>query len=71
MSFSELLQELPKLTVDQRHALVRQALEFDDPALSDEDALLVEVRLAAHRHNPSSSVALSEMKDRLSRRHSQ
>jgi hypothetical protein len=65
MSFSEVLAELPTLSVSQRHLLVRRALELDDPALSAEDESVVETRLAEHRRNPESAVPLDEMKARL------
>jgi uncharacterized protein Smg (DUF494 family) len=65
MSFAELLAELPALTVQQRQLVMRRALELEDPPLSDDDTDLVEMRLAAHRQNPASSVPLEEMKKRL------
>jgi len=65
MSFTEVLHELPKLTVSERQLLIRRALELDDPALSTEDEALVESRLAEHRRNPGSAVPLDEMKARL------
>jgi putative addiction module component (TIGR02574 family) len=65
MSFSEVLAQLPELTVSERHMLVRRALELDDPGLSGEDEAAVEKRLADHRRNPTSAVPLHEMKARL------
>ena len=65
MSFAEVLQELPVLTVAERQLLVRRALELDEPGLSPEDEAVVERRLADHRRNPSSAVPLDEMKARL------
>ena len=65
MSFTEVLHELPALTVSERQLLVRRALELDEPALSAEDEALVESRLAEHRRNPGSAVTLDEMKARL------
>jgi putative addiction module component (TIGR02574 family) len=65
MSFAEVLQELPTLTLNERQLLVRRALDLDDPALSSADEMLVEKRLAAHRENPASAVPLEEMKSRL------
>ncbi len=65
MSFSEVLAELPALTVSERHLLIRRALELDDPALSAEDEAMVEKRFAAHRRNPESAVSLDEIKARL------
>ena len=65
MSFAQVLEELPALTVEQRQIVIRRALELDDPPLSDADEALIEARLAAHRANPESSVPLEEMKARL------
>ncbi len=65
MSFAEVLEELPALTVQQRQVLIRRALELEEPPLSDAEEALVETRLAAHRQNPTSSVPLDEMKRRL------
>lgn len=69
MSFSEVLAELPALTIVQRQQLIRRALELDDPGLSPQDEALVEQRLAEHHQNPSSSVPLEEMKSRLRSRY--
>ena len=58
MSFTEVLHELPDLTVSERQLLVRRALELDDAGLSAEDEAVVERRLAEHRRNPGSAVPL-------------
>ncbi len=65
MSFAQVLDELPALTLEQRQLLIRRALELDDPPLPASDEALVESRLAAHRADPNSSVPLAEMKARL------
>lgn len=65
MSFAQVLEELPGLTVEQRQVLIRRALELDDPPLSAADEALIETRLAAHHADPQSSVPLEEMKARL------
>jgi len=65
MSFTEVLDELPALTVGQRQLIVRRALELDEPPLSPTDETLVNERLAAHRNNPDSAVPLDQMKSRL------
>jgi hypothetical protein len=69
MSFAEVLQELPALTVEQRQLLVRRALELDDPPLGDADESLVESRLAALKDAPAAAVTLDEMESRLRLRH--
>jgi len=68
MSFAEVLQELPALTVEQRQLLISRALELDELPLHAEDEALIEERLAAHRANPASSIPLTEIKDRLRQR---
>jgi hypothetical protein len=65
VSFAEVLQELPSLTVSQRQLLVRRAIDLDDPPLSSADEAVIEKRLAAHRRNPTSSLSLETMKARL------
>ena len=65
MSFNEVLEELPALTVEQRHLVIRRALELDDPPLSPADEALVEKRLAAHHQDPDSAVPLDKMKRQL------
>jgi uncharacterized protein Smg (DUF494 family) len=65
MSFTEVLNELPALTVDQRQLLISRALELDELPLSVEDEASIEERLAAHHQNPASSMPLAEMKARL------
>ena len=65
MSFTDVLHELPALTLSERQLLVRRAIELDEAGLSAEDEALVERRLAEHRQNPKSAVPLDEMKARL------
>lgn len=65
MSFAELLDELPALTVQQRQLVIRRALELEEPSLSVREEALVESRLTGHHQNPGSSVPLEEMKRRL------
>jgi len=65
MSFTEVLQELPTLTFEQRQLLIRRALELDDPPLSEAEEALVESRLTEMRDAPASAISLDEMKARL------
>lgn len=65
MSLNEVIAELPRLTVEERQILIRRALELDDPPLSTNDEELVEARLAAHHSDPSSSIPLNDLKNRL------
>ncbi len=65
MSFSEVLAELPAMTVSERQLLVRRAVELDDPGLSGKDEALVERRLEDIRREPDLAVPLEEMKARV------
>ena len=65
MNFSEILQELPLLTFEQRQLLIRHAVELDDLALSPAVEAVVESRLAAHYAAPDTSIPLAVMKRRL------
>jgi uncharacterized protein Smg (DUF494 family) len=37
MNFTEVLQELPALTFEQRQLVIGRAMELDDPPLSEAD----------------------------------
>jgi hypothetical protein len=65
MSFAEVLEELPALSLAQRQELVAKAIALDDQGLSNEHEALVQERLDAHRADPESSVSFDEMKTRL------
>jgi hypothetical protein len=65
VSFTEVLEGLPTLTLEQRQLLIRRALELDESSLAPQDEALVEERLAKHRQNPEAAVALETMKARL------
>ena len=65
MSLSEVLEELPALTLEERQLLVRRVIELDDPPLSAADETLVDSRLAAHHRCPTSSLPLKTLKERL------
>lgn len=65
MSFAQVLEKLPALTVKQRQILISRALQLEDLPLSPRDESIVGHRLAAHRRDPSSSLSLDEFKKRL------
>ena len=58
MSFSQILDELPNLTPQERLQIAEQALALD--ALSPEHEALVEQRLAMHEREPATSVPLDD-----------
>jgi len=65
MSFNEVIEELPRLTFEERQILIRRVVELDDPPLSATDEEFVEKRLAEHHDDPSSSIPLNELKNRM------
>lgn len=65
MSLSQVLEELPAFTFEERQLLVRRLIELDDPPLSEADETLVESRLAEHHLNPTSSLPLETLKELL------
>lgn len=65
MSLSQILEALPTFTFEERQLLIRRAIELDDPPLTEADEALVELRLAAHRLDPASSLPLETLKDHL------
>ena len=65
MSLSQILDALPAFTFEERQLLVRRVIELDEPPLSDSDETLVESRLAVHHSNPTSSLPLETLKERL------
>ena len=65
MSLSQVLDALPSFTVEERQLLLRRVVELDEPSLSETDEALIQARLAAHHANPTSSVPLETLKERL------
>ena len=64
MSFAEVLEELPALSLAQHQELVARAIQLDDQGLSEAQDALVQ-RLDAHRASPESSVPFAKMKQHL------
>ena len=71
MSFTEVLQELPTLTLEQRQELIRRAIDLDDVPLSPQEEALIAQRLAEHERDPSSAISLDAMNARLRSRFQQ
>jgi putative addiction module component (TIGR02574 family) len=75
MSLSEILDELPRLTPEQRHQVVERVMELDgdwidehEDFLSPEEKRLIESRLAEHDRDPASAIPWEEAKARLKAR---
>lgn len=65
MSLSQVLEALPDFTFEERQLLIRRVIELDNPPLSQPDETLVETRLAAHHSDPTSSLPLEVLEQRL------
>jgi hypothetical protein len=65
MSLSQVLDALSAFTFEERQILIRRLIELDDAPLSEADETLVESRLAAHRLDPTSSLPLATLQERL------
>lgn len=75
MSKTEILEELPKLTSEERYEIRLKLAELDgddwlenDDPLTDKEKALIESRIQAHEKNPETAVPWEEVKARLDRR---
>jgi putative addiction module component (TIGR02574 family) len=74
MSLAEILDQIPRLTSEERQQVVEKVFELEgdwldgDDALSPEEKHLLESRLAKHDLNPDSGVPWEEAKARLKAR---
>jgi hypothetical protein len=59
MSLREIMDELLRLSSEERGQVIERALSLDD--LSEEELRLIEERIAAHERAPETSVPLLEM----------
>ena len=64
MSLSEGLEALPTVTLEERQ-LLRRVIDLDDQPLPEADEALVHSRLTAHHLDPTSSISLDQLKERL------
>lgn len=67
MSFSQILDELPHLSPQERLRVAEQALALD--ALSEEDESVVRERLAEHDRAPGTAVPLDDFLVKLRARY--
>ncbi|TCO89289.1 putative addiction module component (TIGR02574 family) [Chthoniobacter flavus] len=71
MSLAEILEEIPRLTREQRQQVVEKVLALDsdwldgDDSLSPEEERLIESRLAEHDRDPASAIPWEEVRTRL------
>jgi hypothetical protein len=72
MSIAEIVEELPKLTVEDRDELRLRLLELDreiwtdsSHPLTDSEKALLDARLAAYRNAPDAGSSWEEVEERL------
>ena len=74
MSKTEILEELPKLTAEDRHDIRLRLAELDqddwldDGALSPDEKRVIEERVADLERNPAASIPWAVAEDRLTSR---
>ena len=72
MSKTEILEELPKLTSEERHEIRLKLAELDDEGwldnddpLTDAEKALLEARLAAYEKDPDAGSSWDEVESRI------
>ena len=70
MSTAEILEELAKLTPDERAEITAKIREIDgtewlDPELTDEDKRILDERLAEYEKNPDAGSTWEEVEARI------
>jgi len=75
MSMNEIIEELPKLTSEERNEIRLKLAELDgdgwlddDDPLSDEEKAMLDARLADLKRNPEASIPWEEAKQRIETR---
>ena len=59
MSLSEIIEELPRLSADERWQVIEQAMALED--ITPDELRLAEDRIAAHDKAPETSVPLEQL----------
>ncbi len=68
MSKAEILDEILKLTPEERDEIRQKLDDLDDDSLTPEQWALVDARMEAHRRDPASAIPWEEFDARLKRR---
>jgi hypothetical protein len=68
VSFAEILEEIPKLTFEQRQELVRRAVAFDEEDLTPEENALLDARMEDFRRDPGAGISLEKLKEHVDER---
>jgi putative addiction module component (TIGR02574 family) len=65
MSKAEILEELPKLTPEERREIVAKIHELEDDELTDEEKALLDRELADYEANPKAGSCWEEVEARI------
>lgn len=68
MSLTEILAEIPKLSVSERQELVRRAIAIEAEELTPEENSILYQRLEDFQRNPSSGIAAEDLKSSVLKR---
>lgn len=68
MSFTEILDETPRLSFAERQELVRHAIALDDSELTVEENALLDARMEDFRRNPDAGILLEELRAHVTQR---
>jgi len=69
MSKVEILEEIPKLTPEERDEIRQRLDEFDDELLTAEQMALIDARIAEHEANPQSAIPWEDFEARLQKKY--
>ncbi len=69
MSTAEILEEISKLTPEEREEIRMKLVEFEDDTLSPEQWAIVDARIAEHEANPQSAIPWEDFKATLEKKY--
>ncbi len=68
MSFTEILDETPRLSFAERQELVRHAIALDASDMTVEENALLDARMEDFRRNPDAGILLEELRAHVTQR---
>ena len=68
MSFTEILDETPRLSFAERQELVRHAIALDASDMTVEENALFDARMEDFRRNPDAGILLEELRAHVTQR---
>ncbi len=68
MSFTEILDEIPRLSFAERQELVRHAIARDASDMTVEENALLDARMEDFRRNPDAGILLEELRTHVTQR---